>query len=503
MLVFVYDLLARRLSQKSLTFKLLTGLVLGGISIAVMAAAFRLSTGLIFDTRSVVLSMGTLFYGTLPGAVAGLIAAVYRAGLGGEGAVMGVSVIAASVAIGAVWRRWRRIARRDPGVLELYLFGLAVHAAMLALTSTLPEPLEALRQISVPVIVIYPLASVVLGLLMVDARRRRRAEEALRESEQRFVAFADHMPGRLWIRDADLRYLYVNAELAAGLGRSPSELIGKAPEDLWGTRQAATARAYCERALSGEPVDLVERWPDEPGGSYYRSLVFAIAGTSEKPLLGGLMFDVTLEHTAEQELRRQAEQLRRALEGAVTAASRIVEARDPYTAGHQRRVTELATAIAGRLDFAPDEVDGLRLAALIHDLGKISVPAEILSKPGRLTENEFTLIKEHAAAGHAILADIEFVHPIAEMVLQHHERLDGSGYPRGLRGDQVLPAARVLAVADVYEAMVSHRPYRPGLSSEEAEAELREGAGARYDAPAVAACLQLIAEGFGFSDAQG
>ena len=132
-------------------------------------------------------------------------------------------------------------------------------------------------------------------------------------------------------------------------------------------------------------------------------------------------------------------------------------------------------------------------------MGKISVPAEILSKPGRLTDTEFELIKVHAQAGHDVLQTIAFEQPVAQMVLQHHERLDGSGYPNGMRGDDILPAARVMAVADVYEAITSHRPYRPGLPQKAALAELREGAGLRYDAAAVGACLQALDEGFTFT----
>ncbi len=497
-LVYVYDLLARRLSQRSLAFRLITGLVLGGISIALMASALVLGGGIIFDTRSVALSVGTLFYGTLPGAIAGLIAAVYRAAMGGEGAVMGVSVIASSVAVGALWRRWRHVARRDPGILELYLFGLTVHVVMLALTLTLPDPLTTLRGIALPVIVIYPLATVVLGLLMIDARRRRQAEHALRESEQRFASFAEFMPGRLWIRDGQLRFLYVNPRLAASLGSAADELLGKAPEDLSDPEMAAVTRGLCERALAGESVDLIERWPDEPGGRFYRSLVFPIAHESGAPLLGGLMFDVTKEYTAEQELKQRAADLQRTLEGAVQAVSNIVEARDPYTAGHQRRVAQLSAAIAARMGLSEYEREGLRLAALIHDIGKVAVPAELLSKPGRLTEIEFWLIKAHSTAGHDIISGIEFEQPIADIVLQHHERLDGTGYPHGVSGSDIRVEARVLAVADVYEAMVSHRPYRPALTPEVAIGELREGAGRLYDADAVDACLAVIGDGFRF-----
>jgi PAS domain S-box-containing protein/putative nucleotidyltransferase with HDIG domain len=500
-LVFVYDYLVRFLRRQTLAFKVVTGVVLGGISVAVMLLAWRLPNGTIFDTRSVVLSMGTLFYGTVPGIIGGAIAGVYRAVQGGPGAPMGMAVIVMSVGVGVAWRQIRGIARRDPGILEMYLFGLTVHVLMLALTVLLPASIAmtTLERIAVPVIVVYPLASVVLGLLMVDQRRRRRSEQALRESEERFLAFADRMPGCLWIRDRELRYVYVNPQLVTLVGRTEAELLGRTPEELWEPDVAANTRALCERALDGEIVDLVERWTLGSHESDAHSLVFAVHEEGNDSLLGGLMFDVTEQHEAQRELERHAERLRRTMEGAVLAMGSVVERRDPYTAGHERRVAELAVAIAERMGMDAAEMDALRLAALIHDVGKISVPAEILSKPGRLNENEFALIKVHAQAGHDVLQSIAFDQPVAEMVLQHHERLDGSGYPQGLRGEEILPAARVIAVADVYEAMTSHRPYRPGLTQEAAVAELSEGAGSRYDPEAVEACLRVLDEGFVFT----
>ena len=171
------------------------------------------------------------------------------------------------------------------------------------------------------------------------------------------------------------------------------------------------------------------------------------------------------------------------------------ELRDPYTAGHQRRVADLACAIAAELGWDAGRIESLRTASLLHDLGKIVVPAEILSKPGKLTDTEFLLIRQHAGAGAEILADIDFQDDIAAMVRQHHERLDGSGYPAGLKGADILPEARILAVADVVEAMVSHRPYRPALPLETALAEIEQGSGRRYDADVCAACARLMREG--------
>jgi PAS domain S-box-containing protein/putative nucleotidyltransferase with HDIG domain len=208
----------------------------------------------------------------------------------------------------------------------------------------------------------------------------------------------------------------------------------------------------------------------------------------------GIISDITERKLAEEEIHRQAEQLRRTVQGAVLAMSHVVETRDPYTAGHERRVAELAEAIAAEMGFAGEELEALRLAALIHDIGKIAVPAEILARPGRLSDVEFNLIRQHPASGFDILEAIDFGSPVAEFVLQHHERLDGSGYPRGLAGDQVLPEARIIAVADVVEAMSSHRPYRAALGLEAALGEVCAHAGLRYDADVVAACVRLFRE---------
>ncbi|HEY5994106.1 MAG TPA: HD domain-containing phosphohydrolase [Gallionellaceae bacterium] len=192
------------------------------------------------------------------------------------------------------------------------------------------------------------------------------------------------------------------------------------------------------------------------------------------------------------ESRRFAERLRSSLEEALQAISATVEMRDPYTAGHQRRVAQLAAEIARVLGLPEEKVHGIRLASIVHDLGKIHIPAEILSKPSTLNEIEFSLIKTHPQAGYDILAEIDFPWPIAQTVLQHHERVDGSGYPHGLKGDAIIPEARILAVADVVEAMSSHRPYRPGLGIEAALEEIERHRGTRYDTDAADACIRLF-----------
>lgn len=190
----------------------------------------------------------------------------------------------------------------------------------------------------------------------------------------------------------------------------------------------------------------------------------------------------------------RTEKLQETIDGVIQVVAHTVEARDPYTAGHQKRVADLACAIAEYMQFSDDQITGLRMAGVIHDLGKISIPAEILSKPSRLSEPEFNLLKTHPQVGFNILKGISFPLPVAEIVFQHHERMDGSGYPRGLKGSDILAEARILSVADVVEAMSSHRPYRAALGIDAALDEIVRNKGIIYDSDAVDACLKVIRE---------
>ena len=196
----------------------------------------------------------------------------------------------------------------------------------------------------------------------------------------------------------------------------------------------------------------------------------------------------------EEELKKTLAQLRSSLEATIQALALTAEARDPYTAGHQRRVADLSRAIAQKMGLPRDQVDGVRMASSIHDLGKIYVPSEILNKPGKIRANEFELVKSHPQVGYEILKTIDFPWPVAEIVLQHHERMDGSGYPNGLKGDEILLEARIVAVADVVESMSSHRPYRPALGIEKALEEIMAGRGRHYDERVVDACLSVFNE---------
>jgi putative two-component system response regulator len=197
---------------------------------------------------------------------------------------------------------------------------------------------------------------------------------------------------------------------------------------------------------------------------------------------------------AEKGLKQSYERLQKAMDGTIHAIAKIVEAKDPYTAGHERRVSQLTYAAARELGLSEKKTEGIVMASALHDVGKISVPAEILTKTGRLSESEFSIVKSHPTIGFQILKEVEFPWPIAQIVLQHHERLDGSGYPEGITGDKIIPEAKILAVADVVEAMVSHRPYRPAFDVEKALEEISGKKGVLYDPEMVDTCVKLFTE---------
>ena len=195
---------------------------------------------------------------------------------------------------------------------------------------------------------------------------------------------------------------------------------------------------------------------------------------------------------AEQKLQQSYQKLRKTMEGTINLIAKITETKDPYTAGHQQRVSKLAETIVRKMKLPQEKIEGIRISSLVHDVGKISVPAEILNKPIKLTEIEFNLIKDHPQVGHDILKSIEFPWPIAQIVLQHHERLDGLGYPQGLKGEDIILEARIIGVADVVEAMSSHRPYRPALGIDKALEEISMNKGVLYDPEVVDVCLKLF-----------
>jgi len=204
--------------------------------------------------------------------------------------------------------------------------------------------------------------------------------------------------------------------------------------------------------------------------------------------------EIARRKEVEQLVGASSQKLYQSLESTIYAIASTIERRDPYTAGHQKRVAQLASAIGKELKLPESQIHGLRLAASVHDLGIINIPAEILSKPGKLTNHEFEIVMLHPETGFEILKDIDFPWPIAESVYQHHERMDGSGYPRKLGGEEILLEARIIGLSDVVEAMFSHRPYRPALGMEAALGEIQKGSGTKYDRQIAEACLRLFRE---------
>jgi len=332
-----------------------------------------------------------------------------------------------------------------------------------------------------------------------DVAARRAAEQAAAEHAHFLEELLAAIPVPIAYKGTDLRYLGGNQAFADMVHRPVDEIVGLTIFDVLPAELALQHDAI-DRALLASPETAVEdefEIEDEQSGRVLIVLAHkaVFRDISGKPAgIVAICFDVAGIRRAERELAASAERLRHTLEGVVTALSTTAEMRDPYTAGHQRRVADLACAIAGELGWEPERIGILRVAALLHDIGKIVVPAEILVKPGALSEMEMEIIRQHAAAGAKAVGDIDFEGNVIEMVRHHHERLDGSGYPGGLHDEEIIPEVRVLAVADVVEAMISHRPYRPAHPLEVALAEIEGNAGRLYDAGVCAACVRLFRE---------
>ena len=334
------------------------------------------------------------------------------------------------------------------------------------------------------------------GLLEQDISALRSAESELRQSEERYrTAIENSNDGVSIIKDS--AHIYVNQRFLDMFGYSaPQEIMGREPYFNIHPDDGPMVRGYAERRSGGESVPNQYEFR---GIKKDGSVVHVEVSVNTIPFMGGkailaYLRDVTNRKETEEELRRSVESLRASMETTVQVLALAVEARDPYTAGHQRRTTNLACAIAEAMALPDKQKEGLRMAGPIHDIGKISIPAEILSKPGRLSPVEYALVQSHPENGANILRDIVSPWPLSDIVWQHHERIDGSWYPRGLSGNDTMIEARILAVADVVEAMASHRPYRPALGIEMALEEVRKNRNTLYDGEIVDVCLKLFAE---------
>jgi PAS domain S-box-containing protein len=320
-----------------------------------------------------------------------------------------------------------------------------------------------------------------------DIRKRRRIEKALLESTEKYRELFELESDAIFMVDnATGNILEANIAASTLYGFTHQELLKLKHTDL------SVEPSETRRVTLDEEVLVPARWHRKKDGT-----VFPVEITARHFVWEGAQVhiaairDISERRRIEEERQQSFTKLRKALGGTIKAISSAVEMRDPYTAGHQRRVADLARYIATEMNLKKDQIEGIRMASTIHDIGKIAVPAEILSKPTKLTEHEYNLIKFHPQSGYDILKDIEFPWPIARIILEHHERIDGSGYPNGLNGENLLVESKILAVADVVDAMASHRPYRPALGLGAALGNIEKGKRSLFDGDVVDACFRV------------
>jgi len=317
----------------------------------------------------------------------------------------------------------------------------------------------------------------------------------LADSEHRFRSLVEQSIVGIYMVD-ESRFQYGNARLCEILGLSAAELLQRGPLDVVHAEDRALVRgkitARITRAVDDERYEFRIVKPDgtiRHVGVHGRRFEY-----QGRPVVMGVLQDISDRLAAEKIVIRQVEEIHAAMHATVAAVSRMMHLRDSYTAGHEQRVAAIACAIGQEMGLNAHQIEGLDVMGGLHDIGKIAVPSEILTKPARLSPVEFSLVKEHARAGYQILNGLKLPWAVAEAVLQHHERMVGSGYPQGLKDGAILLEARILAIADVVESMASHRPYRAAIGIEPALAEIEGGMGKRYDAAAGAACLRIFRE---------
>ena len=301
----------------------------------------------------------------------------------------------------------------------------------------------------------------------------------------------------IYSHDKNDLFRYVSPSITNALGYTQAEFSTHYTEYLTDNPINKNAKRMIELALGGEMQPAYESEIYHKDGGIRHLMISEtpiINESGEVEAVEGIAHDITEQKEAQEADRIHAIKLRNSLLQTIQAIARTEEKRNPYTADHQERVSELAVAIGNKMGLSAEKIEGLRLGSLIHDIGKVFIPAEILNRPGKLSNPEFELIKSHPTVGYEIIKDVDFPWPVAEIIMQHHERMDGSGYPNGLHGDDIILEARIVSVADVVEAVVSHRPYRPALGFEKAIKIIKEGRGTFFDSDITDVCIELLLE---------
>jgi len=365
---------------------------------------------------------------------------------------------------------------------------------------------------------LYQQNRIVGGILLVeDITDRKQAEAELRESQRRLADTIESLPDATVVIDREGRVLYWNREMVEMTGFSAEDMIGKGKYEyalpFYGIRRPILIDMIVDSTVQ---FDNQYTYVHREGKVLFTETKTGKLKGKERILWGRAtplfdtkgevvgaiesVRDITDLKQAEEDLKKSNERLEAIFSGTVSALAVTTEKRDQYTAGHQHRVASLACAIAREMGLSEQMIHNINIAGTLHDIGKLYVPLDILSQTGKLTEIEKLFVKTHPAAGYDIVKSIPFDGPIAEIILQHHERMDGTGYPRGLAGEDILLEARILSVADVVEAMASHRPYRAALGVDKALEEIQKNAGQLYDKSVVEACAKLIKyNGFQFA----
>lgn len=335
-----------------------------------------------------------------------------------------------------------------------------------------------------------------------EITERKRAEAAIRKSERFFNTIFESINDPFNILDRDYRIIKANESYAQMRGKTVEQLLGRRCYEILYNRDSVCEGCSVQETFDSGKPNTKEKLASFPPGSntWIEIYTYPILGEAENALyVIEYTRDITNRKMSEEATRESFKKLQRTIEGTIQAIAKMVEILDPYTTGHQRRVTQLACAIARETGLSEERIEAIRVAGLLHDIGKIAIPEGILSSPRAIDKNELEIIRSHVQVGYKILKEVEFDPLVTQIVLQHHERMDGSGYPHRLAGDEILLEARILGVADEVEAMTSHRPHRPPLSIKKALVEIFKQRGTLFDPDVVETCIKVFTEkGFNF-----